>query len=507
MLNLASLNQRVNYLTGKINSIPNPPVADTLSAVLTAGNSAGAKDINMNNNDILAVDNINLTTINGSAYPPSVPVPTLDQVLASGNSSNLSVNLTGANYTIDLNATNGQYKAFQNTAPTFNTTIDVGQVATNAGASGFTTMTFGGITTNNTTQYVALQPTRLVATNDYLIETLTTGDISIDAKDTLNLKARDLAGTGKGISIDKTTPNIWYNLNTANANDRLTIDNNGTIEIVSVTNSLITSLSPNLIVLQHPAVSTALDIDCDLGLKFSTASASVNSSFSNSQLTFNGSATTSSYLNPTALNVSNTNQGTSVVNGGSASIIQASAGGTANPALLTLTNTNATGSVYNEIYKAKPSAGVNGEVLFTQSVYGKDSGNTKQEYTRITHTIRDVTAGAEDGSIEMGCYVNGTFTNLLQLNGNENEINMLKPLDMNGNNIRTTTGNMAINVASSTTAGATLTLATKDNVAGSGAGLLLTGNTLLSGSASGSSGQHLCLTIGGVVYKIALLNP
>jgi hypothetical protein len=66
---------------------------------------------------------------------------------------------------------------------------------------------------------------------------------------------------------------------------------------------------------------------------------------------------------------------------------------------------------------------------------------------------------------------------------------------------------MAINVASSSTAGATLTLATKDNVAGSGAGLLLTGNTLLSGSSGGSSGQHLCLTIGGSVYKIKLENP
>jgi len=66
---------------------------------------------------------------------------------------------------------------------------------------------------------------------------------------------------------------------------------------------------------------------------------------------------------------------------------------------------------------------------------------------------------------------------------------------------------LAINTASSTTAGATLTLATKDNSAGSGLGLALTGNTLLSATSTGSSGQHLCLTIGGTVYKIALLNP
>jgi hypothetical protein len=183
-----------------------------------------------------------------------------------------------------------------------------------------------------------------------------------------------------------------------------------------------------------------------------------------------------------------------------------SAGSSATPQFL-LTNTNSTGAISTEIYKAKPSAGVNGEVLHQQSVYGKDGANNKQEYTRITHTIRDVTAGAEDGSIEMGAFVNGSFQNFIQINGNENEINALRPLDMTGNNIRTTTGSLAINVASSATAGAVLTLATKDDVAGSGTGLALTGNTLLSATAGGNSGQHLCLTIGGSVYKIKLELP
>jgi hypothetical protein len=86
MLNLASLNQRVNYLTGKINSIPVPPVADTLSAVLVAGNSAGSTDINMNNKDILAVDNINLTTINNLPYPPAGS-QNITQVLTVGNNA------------------------------------------------------------------------------------------------------------------------------------------------------------------------------------------------------------------------------------------------------------------------------------------------------------------------------------------------------------------------------------------------------------------------------------
>ena len=97
-------------------------------------------------------------------------------------------------------------------------------------------------------------------------------------------------------------------------------------------------------------------------------------------------------------------------------------------------------------------------------------------------------------------------------NGGQNENNSFRPLDMNGNNIRTTTGSLAINVASSSTAGATLTLATKDNVAGSGAGLALTGNTVTSVGAGITTGHHMCITLPDPttglprVYKIALLN-
>ena len=78
-----------------INGTAYPPVipADTLSAVLTAGNNAGASDIDMNNNDILNVDNIDLLTINGTAYPPVVPADTLSAVLTAGNTATNSIAL------------------------------------------------------------------------------------------------------------------------------------------------------------------------------------------------------------------------------------------------------------------------------------------------------------------------------------------------------------------------------------------------------------------------------
>jgi len=107
-------------------------------------------------------------------------------------------------------------------------------------------------------------------------------------------------------------------------------------------------------------------------------------------------------------------------------------GGALNP-IMFLQNTNATGSVALEVYKNKPTAPAIGDTLFTQSVFGKDSVNGKQEYTRISHTIRDPTSGVEDGSIEMGCFVNGVYTNMIQLNGNDTplgEVNILKPIDL-----------------------------------------------------------------------------
>lgn len=72
------------------------------------------------------------------------------------------------------------------------------------------------------------------------------------------------------------------------------------------------------------------------------------------------------------------------------------------------------------------------------------------------------------------------------------------PLDCNNQNVRNApqVGNEAGN------------LELRMNSVGTGGSLTLTGGTdLLSGSAGGNSGQHLVLTINGVNYKIALLNP
>jgi hypothetical protein len=220
-------------------------------------------------------------------------------------------------------------------------------------------------------------------------------------------------------------------------------------------------------------------------------------------------------------------QGESIVGTGGFQYNQTGTGGQANPGLI-LTNTNAVGSVSMEVFKNKPGPGVPGDVLFNQSVYGRDNGYVKQEFTRITHTIRDAATGGEDGSIEFSAFVNGSVNTFLQINGNENEVNCLKNLDLTGNSLKTTSGNLAIDTTASSGPGIiTLNALQSVNInAGGGSNLSLnttsggdivlspsatgeivfTGAALQSATSGGNSGQHLVIKLNGVQYKIALQN-
>ena len=160
-----------------------------------------------------------------------------------------------------------------------------------------------------------------------------------------------------------------------------------------------------------------------------------------------------------------------------------------------------------EMFYNKSIAGATGDLVTAINFFGEDAATNKVQFGGIESVITSAGGGGGvDGAMDFYTCVNGTKSLVLRLNGADNENNSFRPLDMNGNAIRNTTGNMTIDTNASATAGSTLTLATKDATIGSGAGLVLTGNTLLNASAGGSSGQHLCLTIGGTVYKIALLN-
>jgi hypothetical protein len=151
-----------------------------------------------------------------------------------------------------------------------------------------------------------------------------------------------------------------------------------------------------------------------------------------------------------------------------------------------------------EVYKNKPTAGIVGDVLFNQSVYGTDASLNQQEFTRITHTIRDATSGGADGSIEMGCFVNGTYANFVQLNAVENEVNFFKVLDMSGNNIRTSTGNLTIDTSGSSGTG-NINLNAKQHIqlipgtAGDIIGLTSNGNVTMTANEPGGTTNGFCI--------------
>ena len=88
-----------------INGAAYPPAtADTLAAVLANGNSAGANDINMNSQNIT-----NVTNINGAAYPPTV-ADNLAAILANGNSAGANdINMNSQNITNVTNINGSAY--------------------------------------------------------------------------------------------------------------------------------------------------------------------------------------------------------------------------------------------------------------------------------------------------------------------------------------------------------------------------------------------------------------
>jgi len=138
-LNITNLN---DLGVSTINGSVYPPVipTDTLTSVLIAGNSAGASNINMNNNDILNVDNINLTTINNSAYPPVIPTDTLTSVLIAGNSagaSDINMNNNDILNVDNINLTTINNSAYPPVIPTdtLQNVLIAGNTATGTSAS------------------------------------------------------------------------------------------------------------------------------------------------------------------------------------------------------------------------------------------------------------------------------------------------------------------------------------------------------------------------------------
>jgi hypothetical protein len=84
------------------------------------------------------------------------------------------------------------------------------------------------------------------------------------------------------------------------------------------------------------------------------------------------------------------------------------------------------------------------------STFAKNTSGVTFEYSRIQTQTENNSTGNEDGTLQIYNLVNGTLQQTFTFNGAQNENNSFRPLDMNANDIRTTTGNLVLTANSST---------------------------------------------------------
>jgi hypothetical protein len=226
--------------------------------------------------------------------------------------------------------------------------------------------------------------------------------------------------------------------------------------------------------------------------------------------------------------------GNATLGGSGVTVNQTDNGGIDNPVINLVNQNLAQGSTFGypsmHFFK-QGNLATAGDVLGCQAYYGRDRfTGAKTEFARIQTTVENSTPqGNNDGTLQIWSTVNGTPLQVFNFNGGQNENNSFRPLDLNGNALRTTSGNLTIESTASSGPGIiTLNALQSVNInAGGGSNLSLntsnggdivlspsatgeiifTGAALQSASSGGNSGQHLVITLNGVQYKIALQNP
>lgn len=168
-----------------------------------------------------------------------------------------------------------------------------------------------------------------------------------------------------------------------------------------------------------------------------------------------------------------------------------SLGGVAQPNIIQQFDTNTSG-YFPATRVVRPSiVSTAGETLHAYSVFAVDGTSTLREWTRIQTKTENVGAGNQDGTLSIFNAVNGVVLETFNFNGAQNENNSFRPLDMNGNNIRTATGNLTIDTSTSTGPGI-LTLNSLQSIllnAGGGSGISLTTSNGIISLNSGATGR------------------
>jgi hypothetical protein len=123
------------------------------------------------------------------------------------------------------------------------------------------------------------------------------------------------------------------------------------------------------------------------------------------------------------------------------------------------------------------------EELYRMSVLGNTPTLANQEFARIEVSCTNLGATGNDGTIDFWASVNGTISEVFRMNGADNENNSFRPLDMNGQDIKTSSGSMVISTTSSTGTG-NITINAKANISSTSVNtsMTATGNLVLTGT-------------------------
>ena len=140
-------------------------------------------------------------------------------------------------------------------------------------------------------------------------------------------------------------------------------------------------------------------------------------------------------------------------------------------------------------------------------MYGLDASAQKTEFSRIQTKAENVTSGNEDGTLSIFNSVNGTLAETFNFNGGQNENNSFRPLDLNGNALRSSTGDLTLNPsAGSLILSSTASTGTGDITASAKGAITLTtvfgSTTLPVNSLELSSGNTITLTNGNEFYGL-----
>jgi hypothetical protein len=164
--------------------------------------------------------------------------------------------------------------------------------------------------------------------------------------------------------------------------------------------------------------------------------------------------------------------------------------------LVRLDNTNATTNpAILELYKSG-KVGASSDVVSAINFFGKDNAGIKSQFGGIETIITGAGVGNVDGAMDFYTSVNGIKSLVWRMNGADNENNSFRPLDMNGNDIKTSSGDMTITTGASSGTG-NLSLASKGTTTLTSTGAVSITNSAGSGDITLSTGGSIKLQDAG----------